>query len=202
MTDQNLTDKCHLEYSVSDIKKFVESCTICQATNSYTQIPAEVLTPLTVPQRPWIDIVMALLFLKQLLMNSLKVISGMILSDKQKRYFVIFCQVLNIIDRYVPYMYIIHGSGDSHAVGVIDIFQRHIKHCIELPFSTVTDQHVLFVSTEFQDCTILNRIRHEVSATYHAETGGQTERKTKELTEICAVHALQGTDLLTAAPKL
>ena len=48
-THQNLPDKYHWKYSYSDVKKFVESCEICQATKSSTQQPVVLQTPLTVP---------------------------------------------------------------------------------------------------------------------------------------------------------
>ena len=71
-----------------------------------------------------------------------------------------------------------------------------------LPLSIVSDQDVLFMSSEFQDWTIKNGISHKVSTTYHAEADGQTERRNGELTEMFAAHELEGTDWLTAAPKV
>ena len=68
-TYQNLTDKFHCKDSFADVKKFVEFCEICPATKSSTQTPVELLTPLTVPQRPWIEIAMDFLFLKQLVVD-------------------------------------------------------------------------------------------------------------------------------------
>ena len=58
------------------------------------------------------------------------------------------------------------------------------------------------MSSEFQDWMIKNGIRHKVSTTYHPEPDGQKERKNRELTEMFAAHELEGTDWLTAAPKV
>ena len=55
-TYQNLTGKYHWKDSFLDVKKFVESCEIYQVTKSSTQKPVGLLIPLTVPQRPWIEI--------------------------------------------------------------------------------------------------------------------------------------------------
>ena len=123
-------------------------------------------------------------------------------SDKPKPHFVTFCKVLNIIDRHSGYTYIIPCTGELNAAGLIDIVEKHIKPTIGLPFSSVSDQDVLFMSAEFQDWLIKNGIRYKVSTTYHPETDGQTERKNRELTEMFAVHKFAGTDWLTVAPKV
>ena len=145
---------------------------------------------------------MDFLFLKQLVVDYTKLIPGMRFSHKQKPHFVIFCKVLNIIDRHSGYTYIIPGTVEIKAVGVIDIFEKHIKATIDLPYSIVSDLVVLFMSAEFQDWLIKNGIRYKVSASYHSETDSQTERKNGELTEMFAGHELQETDWLTTAPKV
>ena len=201
-TYQNLTDKYNWKDSYSDVKEFVESCEHCQSTKSSTQKPVGLLTPLTVPQRPWIEIAMDFFFLKQLVVNCTKLIPGMKFSDKQKPHFVTFCKVLNIIDRHCNYTYIICCIGENNAARVIDIFEKHIKPPIGLPFAIISDQDILFVSAAFQDWIIKNDIRHTVSTTHYPETDGQTEKKNRELTEMFAAHELQGTDWLTAALKV
>lgn len=90
---------------------------------SSTQKPVGLLTPLKVPQRPWIDIAMDFLFLKQLVVDCIKLIPGMRLSGKQKPHFVTFCKVLNIVDRHSSYTFIIPCTGEIDAAGVIDILK-------------------------------------------------------------------------------
>ena len=123
-------------------------------------------------------------------------------SNKQKPHFLAFCRVLNIIDRHAGSAYIIRCTGEINAAGVIDIFEKHIKSTIGLPFSIISDQDVLFMSAEFQDWMITNSLRHKVCTTYHPETDGLTERNHRELTEMFAAHELKATDWLTAAPKV
>ena len=55
---------------------------------------------------------------------------------------------------------------------------------------------------ECQDWVIQNDIRHKVSTTNHPETDSQTETKNREVTEMFAYHVLEGSDWLTAAPKV
>ena len=126
-TCHNLPTKYHWKYYYSDVKKFVESSEICQVTKSSTQKPVGLLTPLTVPQRPWVAIAMDFLFLKQLIVDCTKLIPGMKFSDKQKRHFVTVGKVLHIIDRHSGYTHIIHCTGEIYAAGVIDIFEKHIS---------------------------------------------------------------------------
>ena len=145
---------------------------------------------------------MDFLFFKQLVVDCTKSIAGMRFSDKLKPQFVIFCRVLNIIDSHSGYTYIIHCTGEINAAGVIEIFEKHIKPTIGLPFSIVSDQDVLFLSPEFQDWLIKNGMRQKGSTTYHTETDCQTERKIRKLSEMFAAHELEGTDWLTAAPNV
>ena len=142
------------------------------------------------------------LFLKQLVVDCTKLIPDMKFSEKQKPHVVTFCKVLHIIDRHSGDTYIIHCTGEINAAGVIDIFEKHIKPTIGLPFSIVSDPDVLFMSAEFQDWMIQNGIRHKVTTTYHPETDGQTDRKNTELTEIFTAYELEGTYWLTVAPKV
>ena len=145
---------------------------------------------------------MDFIFLKQLVVDCTKLIPTMRFSDKQKPHFITFCKVLYIIDRHCGYTYITPCTGGINVVGVIDIFEKHIKPTIRLLFSIVSDQDVLFMSEQFQDCLIETGIRHKVSTSYHPETHGQTERKNRELTEMFAGYELEGTDYLTAVPKV
>ena len=65
-THQNLRNTYYCKDSFSHVKTFVESCEICQTTKSSTQKHVALLTPLILPQRPWIEIAMHIIFLKQL----------------------------------------------------------------------------------------------------------------------------------------
>ena len=193
-TYQNLTDKYYWKDSYSDVKKFGQSCEICEGKTSTTQKPVGLLIPPTIPRRPWIEQAIDFSFLKQLVVDCTKLISGIKFSDKPKPHFVTFCKVLNIVNRHSGYTYIIPCTAEIYTAGVLDIFEKHIKPTIGLPFSIASDPDVLFMSSEFQDWTIKNDIRHKVSTTYHPETDGQTERKNRELTEMFAGHELEGTD--------
>ena len=80
-TYQNLADNYHWNDSYLDLKKFVQSCEIWQGTKSSTQKPVELLTPLTVPQRPWIKIATDFSFLTQSVVYCPKLIPVMKFSD-------------------------------------------------------------------------------------------------------------------------
>ena len=99
-TYQNLTDSCNCKDSYSDINRFVQSCQVWQGVKSSTQKPVELLIPLTVPQRPCIEIAMDFLFSRQLAVDCHKVIPGMKFSNVQKAHFITFCKVLIIIDMH------------------------------------------------------------------------------------------------------
>ena len=78
-----LSNKYYWQNTYTDNKEFVESCELRQLTKSRTQKPVGLLTPLNVPSRPWIEIAMDFLFLKQLIVDCTKLIAGLRLSDRK-----------------------------------------------------------------------------------------------------------------------
>ena len=104
----------------------MEYCELCRLTKSSTQKPVGLLTPLNVPIRPWIEIAMDFLFLKQLIVDCTKLIPGLRLSDKQKPDFIAVCKVLNIVNTHSGHTYIIPCTANIDADGIIDIFERLI----------------------------------------------------------------------------
>ena len=58
------------------------------------------------------------------------------------------------------------------------------------------------MSGKFREWSQVNRVRHKVTSTYHAESDGQTERKNKKISEMFAGAHFDGDDWITAAPKI
>ena len=145
---------------------------------------------------------MDLVFLKQLVVDCTKLIPAMSCCDQYKPDVVTYRKVQHIIDRHSAYTNIILCSREINAAGVINMFEKHIKPTIGVPFSIDSDQDVLCMSAEFQDSMINNGIRYKVSTTYHAETDGHTDRQNRELTGMFTAHELEGTAWLPAAPKI
>ena len=140
-----LSNKYHWQNTYTDTKEFVESCEPWQLTKSSTQRPVGLLTPLNVPTRPWIEIAMDLLFLKQLIVDCIKLIPGLKLSDKENPHFITLCKVLNIVDRHSGYTYIIPCTSAIDADSVIDLFERLMKPTVGLDLSIISDQDPLFM---------------------------------------------------------
>ena len=124
------------------------------------------------------------------------------LSDKQKPHVITLCTVLNIVDRYLGYTYIILCTAEIDADGIIDIFERLIEPTVGLPLSIVSDQDPLFMSGTLQEWSQVNGVRHKDNSTYYTESDAQTERKNKEICKMFAAAQLEGDDWITAAPKI
>ena len=122
--------------------------------------------------------------------------------NKQKLYFLVLYAVLNNIDRHSGYTYIILYSAEIDRAGVIDVFEKSIRPTLELRVSIETDNNVPFMSAEFLDTMIKNRIRLELCATYHAELDGQTYSKNRQLREMYVAHEFQGTNWQSLAFKV
>ena len=128
-----LSNQYHWQNSYTETKEFVESCDLYQLTKSRTQKPVGLLTSLKVPTRPWIDIAMGFLLLKQLIVDCTKLIPALRLSDQQKPHSITLYKFLNIVDRQSGHTYIIPCTAEIDVDGVIDIFKRLMKPTVGLP---------------------------------------------------------------------
>ena len=91
-------------------------------------------------------------------------------SSEQQPNFVTVCKVLNIMYRHAGGTYMIPGTWEMHAAGVIDIFEKHLKHAHSLLCSILSYSDILFIAAEFQDCMIKSSIRYEESTTHYPPT--------------------------------
>ena len=76
------------------------------------------------------------------------------------------------MQRHSAYTSILSCSREIHLGRGIDTFGNYIKPTINLRFSIVSTQDILFMSTEFQDWQITSCISPKVSTTCNAETDG------------------------------
>ena len=135
----NLTDEYYWNHSFSDVRKFVESCEIRQATKSSIQKPVGLLRQFTVHRSLWIAIALYVFFLKQFVVDCTKLISVMGFPNEQKPHLVTCCQLLNIKHRHFGCTCSIRYTAVINAADVVDTFARHIKATIILRCVFVSD---------------------------------------------------------------
>ena len=106
------------------------------------------------------------LFPKQFVVDCTNLIPVMTFFNIQKPHFLTYCNVLNILNRYSGYTEMIRCSGEIHIAGVTDIFEKHIKPTISLPYLIVSEEHLVCMSAELPDWLIIHYgFQHKVTST-------------------------------------
>ncbi|MBW0560090.1 hypothetical protein O181_099805 [Austropuccinia psidii MF-1] len=138
------------------IKDYVSSCQQCSRNKNIHHNKFGILKPLQIPNGPWICL--SMYFINQLpLSNS-------------------FDSILVIVDRFSKRAVFIAKMSSITSLELAHLFIKNIfsRHC--LPSSIVSDRGSLFVSSFWTNLCQQLKISRDLSAAYHPETDGQTER--------------------------
>ena len=139
-----------------DVKEFIRSCSICCQSKIPKHKPYGLLSPLSTPSRPWIEISMD--FIVEL-PKSKEMTTIMVVVDR-----------LTKMAHFIPFRCLPTSSIAADSF-IANIFRLH-----GFPKSIISDRGSQFTS-EFWNrlCELLN-IDHSLSTANHPQTDGQTER--------------------------
>lgn len=139
----------------TDVRKFINECTICLQTKYEAKKPAGLLQPLPAPTAPWEKL-------------SLDFICGLPSSHGQSA-------ILVIVDRFSQGIHL--GALPPHYTThyVANLFFDLVCKHHGIPRSLVSDRDPIFVSKFWKELFRLTSTRLRMSTAYHPETDGQTE---------------------------
>ncbi|MBW0550578.1 hypothetical protein O181_090293 [Austropuccinia psidii MF-1] len=138
------------------IKDYVSSCQQCSRKKNIYHKKFGLLTPLPIPNGPWIFLSMD--FITQLpLSNS-------------------FDSILVIVDRFSKMAVFFPTMSSITSMDLAHLFIKNIFSKHGLPSSIVSDRGSLFVSSFWTNLCQKLKILRDMSTAYHPETDGQTER--------------------------
>ena len=140
----------------SDIEAYVKTCLVCQQDKIEQQVPAGLLQPLPIPERPWESV-------------SMDFISALPKSDG--------CgSIMVVVDRFSKYGTFIPALRDCTAEQAAKLFFKHVVKYWGLPRSIVSDRDPRFTAKFWTELFKLMGSGLHFSTSFHPQTDGQTER--------------------------
>ena len=138
------------------ITDFVASCETCARVKPSRQLPAGLLNPLPIPQRPWWSI-------------SWDFITGLPESNG-------FNSILVVVCRLTKMSHYIACRDTVTSYQLADIFINEVFRLHGVPHEIVSDRGPVFVSQFWREVTRLLGVELGLSTAFHPQTDGQTER--------------------------
>ncbi|KAL0177388.1 hypothetical protein M9458_026282, partial [Cirrhinus mrigala] len=167
-----LTDHKNLEYLRSakllnhrqraDTVKFIKQCTVCNQTKVPHRLPAGLLQPLPIPQRPWSHIAVDFI-------TDLPPSSG-------------YTTILTIVDRFSKGCRLIPLAKLPTAMETAELLCNWVFRFYGLPEDIVSDRGPQFSSRLWSSFFHLLGVNVSLTSGYHPQANGQAERLNQELT--------------------
>ncbi|GBG84348.1 hypothetical protein CBR_g38319 [Chara braunii] len=155
-TSVNLVQRFWWPNMLDDVKKYVETCQVCQRDKPRTQAPLGLLKPLPIPAGPGQSI-------------SMDFMDILVTSKNGKRH------IFVIVDRFTKYARLIAMPKTARTEHVIKLLDNWV-HDFGLPKTIVSDKDVRFTSEMWKKAA--EQMGSQLQMTYgnHPEANGQAEQ--------------------------
>lgn len=144
-----------------DAREYVAACPKCAQCKNPRRRPAGLLRPLPMPRRPWTHI-------------SVDFITGLPPSEGKTA-------ILTIVDRFSKMAHFIPLTKLPSAKEAAELLIQHVFRLHGLPSDVVSDCSPQFITQFWSEFCRLLRINISLSAGFHPQTNGQTERLNQQL---------------------
>ena len=135
-----------------DIKEHIKNCETCQRIKVDTIKPAGLLQPLSIPDKPWLDI-------------SMDLITGLPKSQ-------VYDVILVVVDRLTKFVRFMPLSHPYIAAMVAQVFMTIVFKLHDLPRSIMSDRDAAFTPTFWKELFKLQGTELAMSSTYHPQFDG------------------------------
>ena len=152
----------------TSVNSYVRSCDPCQRNKVVRHAPFGLLSPLSIPSRPWSSV-------------SLDWITDPPPSNYHDA-------ILVVVDRLTKQAIFIPTTKSMPAPDVAALFLQHVIRVHGLPASTVNDRDPIFTSHFWRRLLELLGIHTNRSSAFHPQTDGQTKRPNSVLEQYLRIY--------------
>ncbi|KAL0183816.1 hypothetical protein M9458_019512, partial [Cirrhinus mrigala] len=145
----------------SDTINYIKNCEVCCATKPSKQLPAGLLQPLPVPQRPWSHI-------------ALDFVTDLPSSEGHTT-------ILTVVDRFSKSCRLIPLAKLPSALETAETLCNYVFRFYGLPDDIVSDRGPQFTSRLWSAFFKCLNVNISLSSGYHPESNGQSERLNQEI---------------------
>ncbi|KAL0193301.1 hypothetical protein M9458_011597, partial [Cirrhinus mrigala] len=146
----------------SDTINFIKNCEVCCSTKSSKQLPAGLLQPLPIPQRPWSHI-------------AIDFVTDLPPSEGHTT-------ILTVVDCFSKSCRLIPLAKLPSALETAETLCNYVFRFYGLPDDIVSDRGPQFTSRLWSAFFKYLNVNVSLSSGYHPESNGQTERLNQEIT--------------------
>ncbi|GBG78922.1 hypothetical protein CBR_g28637 [Chara braunii] len=153
----NLVQRFRWPNMLDDVKKYVETCRVCQRDKPRTQAPLGLLKPLPIPAGPGQSI-------------SMDFMDTLVTSKNGKRH------IFFVVDRFTKYARLIAVPEIARTEHVIKLFIDNWARDFGLPKTIVSDRDVRFTSEMWKKAAEQMASQLQMTSGNHPEANGQAEQ--------------------------
>jgi transposase InsO family protein len=145
-----------------EVQSYIHTCESCQRNKPSNQLPAGLLQPLPIPDRPWQTVTMDFI--------------GPLPTTPRG-----FDSVTVFVDKLSKQVHFVASHTSDTASQVARIFFDNIFRLHGLPTTIVSDRDAKFTSRFWTELSRLLDVHLAMSTAFHPQTDGQTERANRTL---------------------